>query len=289
MTPDPASPCILRARMSSDSPAIPCPICAAASRPRYTIRALDHDWHIRSCPRCGHAFVANRPTAAELAGFYTSHPEQLGSAQPSPVPPPAAVEIARDISALTPLRGRSLDVGCGSGDFSVALQQRGFTPTLNDWSPAVLDLERYFPGGAFYQGAFEELPDPGPYDAILMSQVLEHALDPVDWLRRSRTLLAPGGVIAVALPNFTGLYRLLGRRDPFLIPPFHLNYFSGESLSRAFTLAGLQPVRLCSSSELRTEDCSGLRLAARRTINILTKPLNFTARGIMLRGYARRA
>jgi len=265
-----------------------CPICGGATRPGYTIAALGRDWHIRSCARCGHGFVANRPNPSELAEFYKSHPEQLGSSHPAPTPPPSALQIAGAIASLTSLRGRSLDVGCGSGDFSVALQQQGFTPTLTDWSPEVLKLQPHFPRGKCYHCAFEDLQDKGPYDAILMSQVLEHALDPLDWLRRARDLLSPGGVLAVALPNFAGVYRLLGRRDPFLIPPFHLNYFSPASLRRGFESAGLSPVRMRSSSELCTDNLTDPRRLIRATLNTLSRPLDLTARGIVLRGYARR-
>lgn len=274
--------------MASPAPPSPCPICATPAPLRYTVPAFGTDWRIHACPACRHGFVANRPTLTDLNAFYQSQPEQLGGDTPSAVLPRPAAEFARLVAHLTPLRGRSLDVGCGGGDFSIALQRLGFTPTLNDWSPAVAKLLPHFPGGRAYVGAFEDLPDPGPYDAIVMSQVLEHALDPLDWLRRCAKLLSPGGVVGVALPNFHGVYRLLGRRDPFLIPPFHLNYFSGDSLRRAFAAAGLTPLLINSTSELRTHAEHGPRLAARRAINVLTRPLDHTPYGIILRGFARR-
>lgn len=266
-----------------------CPICSAPARPHVTKSAFDIAWNILACTRCGHGFVLNRPTLTQLNSFYQQQPAQLGHDAPAAHPPRAARELAKHIAALTPLRGRSLDVGCGSGDFSIALQSAGFTPTLTDWSPAVLDLARFFPGGRVYQCAFEDLPDAGPYAAILMSQVLEHALDPVAWLTRCRDLLQPRGVLAVASPNFAGLYRLLGSRDPFLIPPFHLNYFSPASLRLALERAGLHTARIDSISDLDTPPTTPtLRRAAFGLATLALRPLEFTARGIILRGFARR-
>src|SRR6185436_16557697 len=120
------------------------------------------------------------------------------------------------------------------------------------------------PGSTFYACTFEDLTDPGPYDAIVMSHVLEHALDPAAWLGRARALLAPGGVLAIALPNFGGVYRLLGSRDPFIIPPVHLNYFTARSLGLALRAAGLEPTWTGSCSTVNTGDPTRLLRRVRR-------------------------
>src|SRR5205807_7246343 len=109
-----------------------------------------------------------------------------------------------------------------------------------------------------------ELPDRGPFAAIGMSQVLEHALDPMGWLRHARQLLIPGGVLVIAVPNFSGVYRLLGKRDPFLMPPIHLNYFTPKSLRLAFEAAGLSTVVMQSRSLMAMRNGTGARSMIRR-------------------------
>lgn len=92
---------------------------------------------------------------------------------------------------------------------------------------------------------FEDFDAPQEsFSAILMSQVLEHVHDVNLWTRRAFELLRPGGVLAIALPHFgSGLRGVLGERDPFISPPEHLNFFTGESLRLLLLRHGLQPGR----------------------------------------------
>ena len=73
-----------------------------------------------------------------------------------------------------------------------------------------------------------------------MSHVLEHSLRPLDWLAHAAKLLSPDGILAIAIPNFGGIYRFLGERDPWIIPPVHLQFFTPRSLRRALESSGLR-------------------------------------------------
>jgi SAM-dependent methyltransferase len=125
-----------------------------------------------------------------------------------------------------------LDVGCGYGFFSAAAAKRGFAVDSIEVAP----LERKIAEELFkirpIQSGFEEFIAPRSYDGIILSQVLEHAREPVKWIRKSHDLLNEKGVVAIALPNFGSIFTdALKERDPYVIPPAHLNYFSSRSLS----------------------------------------------------------
>jgi len=63
---------------------------------------------------------------------------------------------------------------------------------------------------------------------------LEHALDINLWIDKARNLLVNNGIIAVAVPNYGSIFRvLLQENDPFITPPEHLNYFNAISLGKA--------------------------------------------------------
>jgi 2-polyprenyl-3-methyl-5-hydroxy-6-metoxy-1,4-benzoquinol methylase len=112
--------------------------------------------------------------------------------------------------------GRVLDVGCNTG--------RGGQVFLGDAPKAVLDgvelvperIER-IPAGVYrkvYQGLLEDMPqDAGPYDALLMGELIEHV--PLDvfeeLLNRVMDLLAPGGQLLLTTPN--PHYLMLRRRS----------------------------------------------------------------------------
>ena len=89
--------------------------------------------------------------------------------------------------------------------------------------------------------SFEEFSDEnGPFDLIIMSQVLEHVLDIDLWVEKAARLLNPGGVLAVAVPNFASIFRLIqGIGDPHINPPSHINYFSPYNLEMLLIRHGL--------------------------------------------------
>ncbi len=256
-------------------------------------------WHIRRCRVCGHGFVANRPALDELRAIYAgeTHHELIEISREL-----LETDISRRvrriitrIARLTDDRDGVLDVGSGHGGFSFHLQQMGFTRLLLiDLDPRAAAAAQHIDGAEFRQCAFEDVsPADGPFAAIVMSQILEHALDPMDWLGRARALLSPGGVLAIALPNFGGVYRLLGSRDPMLCPPVHLNHFTPRSLRIALEASGLRVLRGESSSAVRVSSVrrrfSAPRRAAAIVWNALSRPLDFTTRGIILCAYAGRA
>lgn len=242
------------------------------------------------CKTCGHGFVSNRPDLASLtdANADASTTQSLGSFRREAYETcNDARDVVNTISRYAALRGRSLDIGAGSGTFSYFLSKIGFHPTLLDLDPRVAQATQVIPHSEFRLGTFETFEDPGPFAAILMSQVLEHALDPKLWLARSRELLAPSGLLAIAVPNFGGVYRILGTRDPFLIPPVHVNFFTPCSLRLAIEGSGLRLLRMESRSGVSVG--TGLRGNVRKMWNAGSRlVLDRTVRGIVLLAFARK-
>jgi SAM-dependent methyltransferase len=231
--------------------------------------------------------VVNRPTPQYLAEFYAANPCGHGTGLSAERRDCAL--LIKTVTGLTSVRGRSLDVGAGDGAFSHALAEIGFQPTLIDHSPDISKYASGIRGSTFEVTGFEEFGDPGPFNLILMSQVLEHAVDPVAWLRKAATILAPGGTLAIALPNFGGIYRLLGRRDPFLCPPVHLNFFTRKSLERALSGVGIQLVTSRTLSDIATR--SGFARSTFRVFwNSLVQPVaDAFNSGVILWGFGTQA
>jgi SAM-dependent methyltransferase len=156
---------------------------------------------------------------------------------------PHAVRILRELEANT-LPGRLLDVGCATGDFLVAAQERG-------WAAQGVELSGHAAGvarrrrvdvrvGTLRNARF---PD-AAFDVVTMLDVIEHLNDPMAELRETRRVLRPGGIICVETPNWDSIYRrVLGRRWAALQPRLHLLYFDRTTLREALSRAGFQVVR----------------------------------------------
>lgn len=107
-----------------------------------------------------------------------------------------------EVIALVPLLARRvLDVGGGEGGFLAALKvQRGCETHLAELS-ALACASAAQVVDQIWQGDFLSLPLPEGFDCITFLDVLEHTVDPVAWLIRAKSLLAPNGVVVLSIPN----------------------------------------------------------------------------------------
>jgi 2-polyprenyl-3-methyl-5-hydroxy-6-metoxy-1,4-benzoquinol methylase len=276
-----------------------CPVCGGEQIvPHLDKPAHGEVWHVRKCRSCGHGFVANPPTLERLGEIQAAlEADTSGSSSGEKLAPPRDDlenrTFARRIASLTPARGKTLDVGCGDGSATLCLSLEGFRPhLLIDFDPRAASTVEHIPDSTFDRIAFEELSIDahGPFDVIVMSHVLEHALRPLDWLAHARRLLSPQGLLAIGLPNFGGVYRFLGARDPFLIPPVHLQYFTPSSMRRALERSGLRVVRMESRSGVTLTPVDRVlnfrAKLTRRAWNAGAAVLNKTTRGIVLWAFA---
>ena len=101
------------------------------------------------------------------------------------------------------------DLGCGSGIFTQALADLGFSVTGVDLSPGLIDVARQrFPDVEFLVGDVENLPfDDGAFDGILLSGILHHLPDPKPCAREVHRVLQHDGTFSAFDPN---------RRNPFM-------------------------------------------------------------------------
>jgi SAM-dependent methyltransferase len=108
-------------------------------------------------------------------------------------------------------------------------------------------------------GYFEEFAPEAPLDAIEMGFVLEHVADPAELLARYSSVLAPGGVLAIAVPNARSLHRLVGQRAGLLDDLYRLSEHDlALGHRRYFDRARL--VELVEHAGLRVLTCEGILL-----------------------------
>jgi SAM-dependent methyltransferase len=136
--------------------------------------------------------------------------------------------------------GRVLDVGCGSGGTARGLRDAGATwisgieidPGAAEAAASALDEVRAGP----VEAELDHVS--GPFDTVLLYDVLEHLVDPWEVLRRLHGVAAPGARVHVSVPNARHwtLLRDLAVRGTFGYTPAehrdvtHLRWFTRRDL-----------------------------------------------------------
>jgi len=138
-------------------------------------------------------------------------------------------------------RGNVLDIGCGTGAFLHAMKAAGWTITGLEPDPSARAkaMELYAvnpqePGRRF------ELPA-ASFAAITMWHVLEHVHELHAYLKRIGELLAPGGKLFIAVPNYTSAdAKAYKEYWAAWDVPRHLYHFSPGSMERLLSLHGMK-------------------------------------------------
>ncbi|MGQ0663940.1 MAG: class I SAM-dependent methyltransferase [Pseudomonadota bacterium] len=200
-------------------------------------------WRIASCQRCGLEQIDPLPTPDQLKVLYARHYNYRGEAG-------GAWPAWRDRLLASPLyralllidgdisfhgetgKGRLLDIGCNEGRGLVIYRRNGFSPEgLELNAPAAATARAH--GFPVHEIAIEEFRPAAGFDVAVLSNVLEHALDPKAMLAAVHRLLAPGGEVWISLPNARSwLRRLFGRAWINWHVPFHITHFTLARLGR---------------------------------------------------------
>jgi SAM-dependent methyltransferase len=129
--------------------------------------------------------------------------------------------------------GSVLDVGCGDGKFLWALGPHWKRTGVDSSDETITLVSSRMPDLRLIQGdVFSESLTGENFDAITLWHVLEHLPDPRRVMRRVVSLLKPGGVLIISLPNLDSLQARLFRRYwyGFDDVPRHLFHYSKLSL-----------------------------------------------------------
>lgn len=110
----------------------------------------------------------------------------------------------RLIERVLQLPARIIDVAAAQGNFTLALAEKGYRVTWNDLRGELADYVRlkyefgdvsYAPGNVF------ELANGEPFDAAVITEIIEHVAHPDEFLRKIAQLVRRGGYIVMTTPN----------------------------------------------------------------------------------------
>jgi methionine biosynthesis protein MetW len=180
---------------------------------------------------------------------------------------PAYENPRSEIQALVPPSARRvLDLGCASGALGAALKARqevevvGVEVLETYAAEARKRLDRVVVADLEELMRHEDLESElGRFDCLIAADVLEHLRDPWTTLSRAATLLGPGDVAIVALPNIrywetfwqVGLRGRWPLRSEGVFDRTHLRWFTLFDSYELLRVAGLEVTRVKRQMRIR--------------------------------------
>lgn len=241
-------------------------------------------WVLRQCLETGLVFLENPPAYEALVEDYAWEATMAQEEQRRAADEPLfyafryrfkqfrvsmlnrnkVVDLARECVQQMPDRPLLIvEPGCGDAKNLVRLMQELPTATQRRCltvgieiskklaESSALKLEQWG-GHCIHADALSgcEQFEPGTVDLLIFSSFLEHEVNPLPLLRRSREVLRPGGRLIIKVPNFDSLARhVRGHRWCGFRWPDHVNYFTPATLRLLVETAGLKIARRMNWSD----------------------------------------
>ena len=154
---------------------------------------------------------------------------------------------------LIPHGSKVLDIGCGTGSLTIAATRGLEARVLGvEPDPRRAELARSRGIEVVCGSADRELLEKhGPFDIVILSDVLEHLAEPSELLRELAGALRPRGKVLASVPNvahWTVRLRLLAGKFDYqpagIMDATHLRWFTAYSLRMLFARCGFEIVSL---------------------------------------------
>ena len=167
-------------------------------------------------------------------------------------------QTLRLLQAAVAPGARVLDIAAAQGNFSLRLAELGYRVTWNDLRSELAAYTRlkhehgeiqYAPGNVF------DLRFEAPFDAVLITEIIEHVAHPDDFLRQVAQLVRPGGHVIMTTPNGAYFRNTLPKFSDCGDPSaFEAQQFQPDGDGHIFLLHPEEVHRLAQQSGLVVEE-----------------------------------
>ncbi|MEO6807580.1 MAG: class I SAM-dependent methyltransferase [Isosphaeraceae bacterium] len=230
-----------------------CPMCGSSSIEVVFVRECgEAHWSLARCQSCGLHFTDPRPSEEFLANLYSDdyHMELRAEGGTERAFEAKYRRYSDWLSSHQPL-GRFLDIGCSTGLLVRMLRDLGYEAEGIEFNRQSAEWGRQHYGVKIHDKPMEQCGfEPESFDAVALTDVLEHTLHPREFLRSVGDLLAPGGLVLVTFPDIRSLesryfflmMRLTGRKWLWhnCRIPAHIWEFTKETARACFEGAGFR-------------------------------------------------
>ncbi len=188
---------------------------------------------LKRCEECQTVFLADwqKGFVDELYDYYAS---RIGLERRDLYNALNDLRYSQLLGEISPLLSgkKILDVGCGEGQFVDFALRRSWDVLGIELSDSAVALCEKFGLPVKKADVFDRSLHQASFDMIMLSEVIEHVPNLIDFVKRLEQLLAKGGVLYLTTPNFNSLDRRVLGADWRVIHPEHITYFTPRTLSR---------------------------------------------------------
>ncbi|MBD9355121.1 class I SAM-dependent methyltransferase [Methylomonas albis] len=222
----------------------------------YTDSASGKAFQIYRCDCCGTGFLNQPPHRQWLQAIYQYSGQALTQAitldevlDREAVFPNCTVDAKRMALQADTLNKsgnqQALDIGSGFGFYTRALRLLGYSTVSINPGQYENRVFQDLNGDEPLPIMFEQYQTEQAFGVVVMSQVLEHILEPDRTIAKVAGLLESCGVLACAVPNYASfLVKLLGTKEnACLWVPEHVNYFTEQGLKSLLERNGLKVIK----------------------------------------------
>ena len=134
------------------------------------------------------------------------------------------------------LGGKIIDLVSGTGNMAKSFIEKGFEAVCVEPSNEGRKiLTKYELVNYSYMN---DIPQGEKFDAIVLSEVIEHLSDPVQTLKEAKGRLSDRGIIFITTPRARGIKAILRlKNSAAYAEPTHIHFFTSKSLEKCFQLS----------------------------------------------------
>lgn len=230
-----------------------CPLCGQTAE---RVAATYDRFRLVECPNCDILFQDQTQTVDAQGLVNEVYDERWVASRHQ-----AAMNTFREHASFQTLLlsmfcakpGDLLEIGSGTGEFLFMAKNAGWNVAGFEPSAAacLYAQERYGIGLVHSLWDSAVIPSGTTFDVVAFWHVLEHIQNPLQFLRETSSLLAPGGTLFCAVPNrYAYTNEVYGAQSPLLTEPDHLVHYSARGLASLLERAGLGVLTLFSREEM---------------------------------------
>lgn len=217
------------------------------------VTAVEGKFKLVKCTSCGFVFIIPRPDIEELKEYYNA--ECKYNYEPAPMSKEVATSSVKDLHKLIeyymPKARNILEIGCSYGHIIYGLKERGYEVVGTDLSESACRYAQKHYCLKVYNSEFPPDEFMKYFDVLILSQVIEHVLDPVAFLRKASYFLREDGIVFIGTPNIDCiLFDVFGRHLEMISPPQHISFFNPKSIEMLLQRCKIVPSQIYTKTHI---------------------------------------